>query len=738
MSFQSPHPPRSSLYNNIYDHPPPYSNLRFADPSQAPQVAAVLPPHSSRPPPRLNSYSRPLPNAIDGPSSSISYSPIVPSLLPSRTASLDAIPDVDWVTGGPTRAHLPPLRDHHPTPLSNLASSASTPRTDSGLSASPASYPTYIDPSRQTSIEYPSPPSTRPSVNVGHSKFIMASGGPERPAAVPGYDTITSPDTQGQHARMKGPGTARPTYVSSLLDRASANEHSHHHPQNPPPMIAYSYTHEIHSVHPPQDEGIVFGSLGLSPPSLAASNNNNTSSTPPAPPIYYASHESPLPLDEYPSRPSLFSHIPPTERYPHRPSIPVSEHPAPYTIPAPLPNRSTMDEAVRYTAPTVPTNSPNVPSPPSQHSPVHSQSPERPSPVVTRRSLTRSDTNDTQSSSPGDAGNQASDPVVVTRNSSDEPSDELNLIGDAAGPVKEPSKPTVFECPGCDLTFTRLSALKQHMLSHTGEKPHACDHCGRRFSLASNLRRHTSTKACKVLKFQEVKENVAGGGGSGLAPAAVLRVSAPSPTAPICASPPATSVSGTVTSSPTVLGPVSPVAPTVAQTAVKKDKKRKAPAEKPTPRRKRHVGPEARWIPRTLALFKNAHLLTSTPPFQFCMYRSPKHPPSPDSDEMEDEPFTRPTLPLHPVRPTSTSRASIRSVASGSSSSASSSWGDNGNNSDGGGFDDDEERDSYEEAPEFPYHPASWHGRLPGPGLLAGDELVKNPSVARRWMSFKR
>ncbi|KAG8908091.1 hypothetical protein FRB99_000535 [Tulasnella sp. 403] len=54
------------------------------------------------------------------------------------------------------------------------------------------------------------------------------------------------------------------------------------------------------------------------------------------------------------------------------------------------------------------------------------------------------------------------------------------------------------QCTGCPATFERLSALKQHILSHTGEKPHACEACRRRFSIASNLRRHMRT--CPVIK----------------------------------------------------------------------------------------------------------------------------------------------------------------------------------------------------------------------------------------------
>jgi len=45
-----------------------------------------------------------------------------------------------------------------------------------------------------------------------------------------------------------------------------------------------------------------------------------------------------------------------------------------------------------------------------------------------------------------------------------------------------------------------------------------------------------------------------------------------------------------------------------------------------------------------------------------------------------------------------------------------------------------EERDSYEEACEYPYHPAMWRDRLPGPALMAADELMRNATMPRRWL----
>ena len=43
---------------------------------------------------------------------------------------------------------------------------------------------------------------------------------------------------------------------------------------------------------------------------------------------------------------------------------------------------------------------------------------------------------------------------------------------------------------GCKFQTTRKSNLLQHQLTHSKDKPHQCEVCGRSFSLAKNMRRH--------------------------------------------------------------------------------------------------------------------------------------------------------------------------------------------------------------------------------------------------------
>jgi len=60
-------------------------------------------------------------------------------------------------------------------------------------------------------------------------------------------------------------------------------------------------------------------------------------------------------------------------------------------------------------------------------------------------------------------------------------------------PASDPARKYV--CHECGNRFSKQSTLRNHYLTHTGERPFACSYpgCGRRFSMACNMQRHMRT-----------------------------------------------------------------------------------------------------------------------------------------------------------------------------------------------------------------------------------------------------
>lgn len=258
------------------------------------------------------------------------------------------------------------------------------------------------------------------------------------------------------------------------------------------------------------------------------------------------------------------------------------------------------------------------------------------------------------------------------------PQDVPQAAGGSADKKKHP-------CWMCHKRFDRPSTLRKHLLVHTGEKAFACDTCGRRFSVQSNLNRHA--KKCPSRPVNAA---------SAAAPASTA-IASTSAAASAGASPVYAGVASAASaqSAAAPAGAGSSGAPIiqeagVPQLATARGRKRKevptsddaadqmsqtiigiTPGTASKGKRVRRAPSPSHWIPESLKMFDLAPTAKSTP------------------------------VPLSPVRPFSDPNGRV--------------W---------------EERDSYDEnvAPA-PYHPSGWKGVLPGPGLMGKD--VANTSGGR-------
>ncbi|KAI0757456.1 hypothetical protein C8Q80DRAFT_1265379 [Daedaleopsis nitida] len=227
----------------------------------------------------------------------------------------------------------------------------------------------------------------------------------------------------------------------------------------------------------------------------------------------------------------------------------------------------------------------------------------------------------------------------------------------AARQKAKDAKKKIHPCMMCHKSFDRPSTLKKHLLVHTGERAFACERCGRRFSVASNLNRHSRTcraaLATPAAASDSAPASVSSDSGSGTPTApASSRLASSSQTA---------STARDANTTPSSLSSTSRKSDDGSEEGSPPESSSELPAHARSRKRARRAPTPERWIPDSLRVFDLTPLTKATP------------------------------VPLPPVRPFQDSYNHVL-----------------------------EERDSFDEnASTTPYHPRGWKGRLPGPGLTS-------------------
>lgn len=210
-------------------------------------------------------------------------------------------------------------------------------------------------------------------------------------------------------------------------------------------------------------------------------------------------------------------------------------------------------------------------------------------------------------------------------------------------------------CTMCHKRFDRPSTLRKHLLVHTGEKAFVCEICKRRFGVASNLNRHVKRCALKPVNMSSSPRMSSSG-----SPPSTDEMSpqsspiAQSPEFSFARFPDVSHKRGSISSVSSTSSSRGRTSLSPLQSNLPAAGQTSSPGVNTQKRRRRAPSP-SRWVPASLLNFN----LTSSD-----LHRSV-------------------SLPLKPVR---------RDLPR-------------------------EERDSWDENAQTPYHPGNWNGILAGPGL---------------------
>ena len=59
--------------------------------------------------------------------------------------------------------------------------------------------------------------------------------------------------------------------------------------------------------------------------------------------------------------------------------------------------------------------------------------------------------------------------------------------------IPRSNDPERLRCQHCSKLFKKLKSLKEHINTHTGERPYICKHCGKTFASQGNMHAHIRT-----------------------------------------------------------------------------------------------------------------------------------------------------------------------------------------------------------------------------------------------------